>query len=94
VISAPYVQSAGRLEVHPATTRADAKIGALPAVSALIAIMFLGVGLAFTVCELKRLSATDHDDCNGPVRIGVANAEAADECREDADERVDGGLVA
>jgi len=55
--------------------------------------VFLGVGLAFTVCELKRLSATDHG-CTGPVRIDGANAEAADECREHADGRVDGGLVA
>ena len=91
VTGASFVANARLADVRP-TTRADAKIVALPVLSALIAILFLGLGLGFTLWELKRLSATNEGRTCGAARIDDAGTE--DEGGEPTDERAEGELVA
>jgi len=87
------IVDAGLAEVRPATTGADRKIEVLPVLAGFIAIVLLGLGLGFTVYELKRLSATN-EGCNRTAgRIGE-DAGAEDEGGEYANERVDCELVA
>jgi mono/diheme cytochrome c family protein len=94
VIGAPFPANAALAEVRPATTGADAKFAALPVLAAFIAIVLLGFGLGFTVCELKRLAATSQGRNWVTVRIDIEAPGAADEYRERANERVDRELVA
>jgi mono/diheme cytochrome c family protein len=82
--------NAGLAEVHPATTDADSKFVALPVLAGFIAIVVLGLGLGFTVHELKRLSAANE----GRNRGAGEDAGAAEESEEHANECVDGELVA
>jgi len=93
VARASFVANAEHAEVRPMTTNADGKIAALPVLSALIAILFLGLGLGFTVWELKRLSATNEGHNRGAGRIGE-DAGAENEDGEDANGRAEGELVA
>ena len=93
VTGASFMADAGLAEVRPATTGVDTKTAALPVLSALIAILFLGVGLGFTVYELKRLSATNEGRNRCAGRIGE-DAAAEEEGGEHANEREDRELVA
>jgi mono/diheme cytochrome c family protein len=93
VASASFVANAGLAEVRPMTTAADGKIAALPVLSALIAILFLGLGVGFTVWELKRLSATNEGRNRGAVGIGE-DAGTEVEGGEHTNGRVEGELVA
>jgi hypothetical protein len=72
---------------------ADGKIAALPVFSALIATVFLGLGLGFTVCELKRLSAIREGHNRGAGRTGE-DAGTEDEGGQQANERAERELVA
>ncbi len=93
VTGASFVANARLAEVRPKTTDADARITALPVLLALVAILFLGLGLGFTVWELKRLSATNWGRNRGAGRMGE-DAGAEDEGGEHANERADRELVA
>jgi mono/diheme cytochrome c family protein len=93
VTGASFAANAGLAEVRPKTGDADARTTALPVLSALIAILFLGLGLGFTMWELKRLSATNWGWSRGAGRIGEDGG-AEDEGGERANERADRELVA
>jgi mono/diheme cytochrome c family protein len=93
VAGGSFVASAGLAEVRPATVGADTKFAALPVLAGFIAIALLGLGLGLTVCELRRLSATNEVRNRAAGTIGMENAGASDECREHADEREDPELV-
>src|SRR5271157_1928667 len=88
VTAASFVANAGLAEVRPTTLGAVAKIAALPVLLALIAILFLVLGLGLTAWELKRLSATNWGRNRGAGRISEG-AGAKDECGEHANKRVD-----
>jgi len=89
-----FIASAGRTEVRPARAGAETKSAAWPLLAGFIAMVLLGLGLGLTVWELRRLSATNEIRNRAAGPIGVESAGAPDECREDANERVDRELVA
>ena len=55
---ASLVASAGHTEVRSAAS-ADTEFAVLPVLAGFMAVVLLGLGFAFTVCEMKRLSAKD-----------------------------------
>ena len=90
---ASFVANGGLAKVRPATTNADARITALAVLSALVAILFLGVGFGFTVYELKKLSTMNEDRDRGVGRVGE-DAGAEGEGGQHASECADRELVA
>ena len=92
-IAGSSIADAGLAEVRPATTCTDMKIEVLPAVAGCIAIVVLGLGLGFTVYELKRLSARTEDRSRTAGRIGE-DAGAENEGGKYANERVNCEVVA
>jgi mono/diheme cytochrome c family protein len=91
VIGASLAANEGLAEGRPARTETDGK--ALAALWALVAIAFLGLGLGFTVWEMKRLAAANEGRSDAAARVSKG-AGADDEGEEHGKEPVDCESVA